>query len=61
MLSKKGDLELRYIVLFILAIIVLIVLVIMFRQEVKQFLDTIFSVTSEINKSRSPIKDLLGT
>jgi len=60
MLSKKGDLELRYVILFILGFIVLFTLAYVFREQVKHFIDTIFSISKEVNQSRPPIKDLLG-
>ena len=61
MFSKKGDLELRYIILLILALLVLIVLLIMFREQVSKFTSTLFSITQDINQSRPPIKDVLGS
>ena len=60
MLSKKGDLELRYVILLILALIALFVLIFMFREQVSKFMSTIFSITDDINRSRPPIKDILG-
>lgn len=61
MLFKKGELELQYVILLILALLVLIVLTIMFRQQVSHFLDTVFSISKEINQTRPPIKDILGS
>ncbi len=61
MFSKKGDLELRYVILFILAVIVLLAIVFMFREQVSKFMSIVFSVTDDINKTRPPIKDILGT
>ena len=60
MAFKKGELELQYVVLLILAVIVLVVVLVMFREQVSNFLSTIFSVTDEINKTRPPVKDILG-
>ncbi len=61
MFFKKGELELQYVILFILAIVVLLVLVYIFREQVKHFFDTVFSITNEVNTSRPPIKDILGS
>lgn len=58
---KKGALELQYVILFILAILVLLVLSIMFREQVSHFFSTLFSISSDINQSRPPIKSLLGS
>ncbi|MBS3144463.1 hypothetical protein J4208_02660 [Candidatus Woesearchaeota archaeon] len=60
MLFKKGALELQYVILFILAILVLLVLSVMFREQVSNFFNTIFSISKEINQSRPPIKDIIG-
>jgi len=60
MLFKKGALELQYVILFILAIVVLLVLSVMFREQVSNFFNTIFSISKEINQSRPPIKDIIG-
>lgn len=61
MSNKKGALELQYVILFILAILVLLVLSIMFREQVSHFFSTIFSISNEINQSRPPIKNILGS
>ncbi|HLC71954.1 MAG TPA: hypothetical protein VJH37_00055 [Candidatus Nanoarchaeia archaeon] len=61
MLSKKGEIEMQYVILLILALIALFVLIMMFRQQITHFIDTVFSITKEVNQSRPPIKDILGT
>jgi len=58
---KKGALELQYVILFILAILVLLVLSVMFREQVSNFFNTIFSISNEINQSRPPIKSIIGS
>lgn len=58
--SRKGDLELRTIILLILGLLVLIVLAVIFNKQLSQFLDTLFSITKEVNSSRPPLKDLFG-
>ncbi len=58
--QKKGELELKYIILLILAIIVLITLAVIFRQQLSNFLEQITSISTDINKSRPPIKDVIG-
>ena len=60
MMQKKGELELRYVIVLILAIIVLIALVIIFREHISNFIKLITSISTEINKSRPPIKDVIG-
>jgi len=59
--ARRGELELKYIILFILAIIVLITLLVFFRKQVFLFFDQVFSISDQLNQSRPPIKDLINT
>jgi|GEM_PF-2623109 len=58
--TRKGEIELQYVILFILAIIVLVTLLVFFRAQVFLFFDQIFSVSKELNQTRPPIKDLIN-
>lgn len=60
MASKKGDLELRYIILFILGIIVLIALVFIFREQLSHFVNMLASVSSDIDKTKPSLKEVTG-
>jgi len=48
MLTKKGDLEIRYIILFALALVVLIVIVLIFHGSMTDFVEKIKSVFNDI-------------
>ena len=58
--GKKGDLELRYVILFILGIIVLITLLFIFREQISHFVNMITSVTSDLDKTKPSLKDVVG-
>ena len=58
-LSKKGDLELRYIIMFILGIIVLIALTLVFREQIMHFVRTLDKVFIGIDETPA-IKDIIG-
>lgn len=48
MLRKKGDLEIRYLILFALAIVVLIVIILIFHGSITDFVGKIKSVFNDI-------------
>lgn len=56
---KRGDLELRYIVLLILAVVVVIAVIILFRSQINHFMKTIFDIGKEITESRPKIGDII--
>ncbi|MEK6903350.1 MAG: hypothetical protein AABW64_01750 [Nanoarchaeota archaeon] len=59
LLSKKGDLELRYIILLVLGIIVLIALTLVFREQVMHFVRILDKVFIGIDETPA-IKDIIG-
>lgn len=48
MLRKKGDLEIRYLILFALALVVLIVIVLIFHSSISDFVGKIKSVFNDV-------------
>ncbi len=48
MLKKKGDLEIRYLILFALALVVLIVIVLIFQSSMSDFVGKLKSLFNDI-------------
>lgn len=57
-MNKKGDLTIRYVILFALALMVLVVIVLIFMGGASDFTDKIKGVLSDIWGSKPDIKEL---
>ncbi len=48
MLGKKGDLEIRYLILFALALVVLVVIILIFTGSISEFVGRIKDIFNDI-------------
>ena len=60
MLWKKGDLEIRYIILLILGLIVLATMVYIFKDQISVFIDTLSKIGGDASSNAPSIKDVVG-
>lgn len=60
-MDKKGDLEIRYVILFALALLVLVVVVLIFYGGSTDFATKIKNLLTEMWGAKPPIKDLFST
>ncbi len=58
-MTKKGDLDIHYLVLFIIGLVVLIVVLLIFSTNVKDFAGKIASIMKEIWEAKPPIEDIV--
>jgi len=60
-MDKKGDLEIRYVILFALALVVLVVVILIFYGGASDFAAKIKTTLAEMWGVKPPVKDLFGT
>jgi len=56
---KKGDLDIRYLVLFIIGLVVLVVVLLIFSINAKDFAAKIGSFMKEIWSAKPPIEEII--